>query len=609
MRMRRWIFLLVSGWWLLFCLPAQAAQVKLRVSEGPYYTAVPVELQISAEDFEESPQPTIQVKPPKQGRLELTGVNPSVSTSVQIVNGRMSQWKSVRFDYNYRFLADKKGRYTIGPFTVRQGGKKATTQTVTFKVGNIPVGGKQRVQLVFPEGPFFIGQRIPVRLEWWIHTDLVKKLVQQETHVPLFQMIETFRFTEEDDVETKNAMVIHTPSGPMKFPATTERATWKGESYIVLTVARTLIPLKSGEHPIPPSSVILEEGVRWQRTLFGQRTATHVRKLRVQDQEQTLSVRSLPSNGRPPSFAGAIGQGFTLEVSAQRTVLQAGDPIQLTVTLRGEDSAIASAALPPLAAGGGLSTRDFRVPEGKTAGMVQEGAKRFDVTVRVLHEGVKEIPPIAYSWFDPEHHTYQTTYSRPIALSVESAHVVSAGDVIRSDKNPEPERPRAEGKQPGETASTTPDSASSSDSKPSVFTLMGADLSIEQDSDMLLNGHGSFLGSTLAQTFCYVLGGSFIALAVWRRRWAELDPEIVASQEVLKRQLSKVEKAVSVKELAEALRQMAAVATDLPRQELDALLEACDNLIFAPGGQQASLDKGLQERAFNLIRRVMEEKS
>jgi hypothetical protein len=45
-------------------------------------------LQVIAEGFEESPQPEIQVDDPPQGRLELTGVSPSVSTSPAPRDGR-----------------------------------------------------------------------------------------------------------------------------------------------------------------------------------------------------------------------------------------------------------------------------------------------------------------------------------------------------------------------------------------------------------------------------------------------------------------------------------------------------------------------------------------
>ena len=598
---RRRVFLIVcwiSCLGLLFNRMALAEEAKLLISEGPYYTDVPIDLQVSAEGFEEEPQPTVQVAPPQHGQLDFVGVSPSVSSSIQIINGRMTQWKSVVFKFQYRLLAHQQGNVTVGPFIVRQGDKEAVTQRFTFKIGQIPTSDTQRIQLLLPKTPLMIGQRLPIRLVWWIHPDSVENLVQQEAQVPLFQMIDAFQFVDDTKEETRNAIVIQTPSGPMKFPATTRRENWKGESYLVLTVERLLIPLKAGEYTIPPASMTLEEAVRWQRTLFGQRTATHVRKVRVQDQAQTLTVRPLPTQGRPASFAGAIGRGYSLEVAAQRTVLQAGDPIRLTLTLRGDS--VATASLPRLDVGGGLSDQDFRVPEGENTGIIQEGAKRFEVTVRVLHAGVKEIPPIAYSWFDPELGRYETTHSRPIALSVGASQVVSAGDVVRTQAATQ------EQQQTEKTAETnsTETQGNLTEKKP-TFTLMGADLSIEQDASILLHGRSSFLAGRWVQWLCYLLGVTMIGLAVVWRRKADGDPAIVARQKALKLGLNRIEKAGSVQDIADALRQMAAQVMGFPRQELDALLEACDNLIFAPGGQQGGMDKALQSRAMHLTRRMM----
>ena len=609
--MRHWVRYtgVIGLFWMLSVPCAQAATVTLRVSEGPYYVDVPIQLQVSAEGFEESPQPEIHVVPPAQGQLVLQGVSPSVSSSIQIVNGTMKQWKSVRFNYKYSFLAHQSGHYTVGPFTLRQGNTVLSTQSVPFKVGAVPTGGKQRVRLLLPEGPFVIGQRIPVALEWWIHTDLVDKLVQQEARVPLFERVDAFRFLDEEETETQNTMAIHTPSGLMRFPATTKRATWEGEPYVVLTVSRTAVPLHSGTHRIQPASIILEEGVRWRRSLFGQTTATHVRKLRVQDREHTVLVKPLPLQGRPASFAGAIGQGFTLEVTAQRTVLQAGDPVRLTVTLRGDSDALATASLPSLMGEGGLSKQHFRVPEGETAGLIQEGSKQFEVTVRVLHEGVQEIPPIPYSWFDPQQARYQTTYSRPIALSVRAAHRVSAADVVRHHAAEPVVPPGQEAVEAVEAVEAEPSASRApvavAEAR-STFTLVGADLAIERNPDSLLRGHRTLLEGWMVQIFCYLLGVSAIGVAVWKRRMIGEDPAVVARQKRLRGYMAQVEGAVSVQEVADTLRQMAALVTEVPRQELNALLERCDNVLFAPGGRQARVEEGVREQAIRLAHQIVE---
>ena len=138
---------------------------------------------------------------------------------------------------------------------------------------------------------------------------------------------------------------------------------------------------------------------------------------------------------------------------------------------------------------------------------------------------------------------------------------------------------------------------------------MGADLSIERDPERLLEGRGTFLAGFVAQLLCYLLGISGIGMALWRRRQADVDPAITARQGVLTRQLERVKTAASVREMADAIRQMAAASTDFPRQALSRVLERCDMLVFAPGGQQAGVDEALRADAVRLAQRMMENKT
>ncbi|MEO5328174.1 MAG: BatD family protein [Magnetococcus sp. THC-1_WYH] len=602
---KQWLAL-VFGWlWLLVLVdPAWGQEAKLRIAQGPYYTDVAVDLEVVAQGFEESPEPKVQVEEPSGGRLELVGVSPEVSSSIQIINGQMSQWKSVRFVFHYRFTMDQKGAVTLGPFHVVQGGATAQTQSVTLEFGEIPAGGDQRILLILPDEPVFVGQRIPLRLQWWIQTDLVERLVGHEVRVPLFEMGDQFGFEEVDRGGQNNAMVIQSAAGAKKYAAETTQEVWDGRSWVVLTIDRIVIPLKGGDFDIPAASVILEEGVRWQRSFFGERSATQVRRLRATDTPKVLHVKPLPTQGQPDSFAGAIGQGFTLEVSAGRSVVQVGDPIVLTVTLRG-DGSLATASLPRWVGGeGGLSEKDFRVPEGNLAGLVADGAKKFEVMVRVLHEGVKEIPPLAYSWFDPRKGAYETTTSRPIALSVGAAKMVSAGDVVRSQEAAVDEE-KSEADQPPKP----PTSGGSEQNDPGAkglesSLLVGADLAVERDVDVLLgSGRGGWWLAVVAWG-CYGGGLGLLAYGGWWWRRSRLDPEVDFRRRQLRALVVGVERAQTPHELADGLRRMAAVAVDVPRGELDRLLEILDNLAYAPQGGGGSVAEDLKSRSVAMARRL-----
>ena len=57
---------------------------------------------------------------------------------------------------------------------------------------------------------------------------------------------------------------------------------------------------------------------------------------RAEGQRQRLAVRPLPQAGRPAAFVNAIGGGFSIDVQASRTVVSVGDPVELTIRVRGD---------------------------------------------------------------------------------------------------------------------------------------------------------------------------------------------------------------------------------------------------------------------------------
>jgi hypothetical protein len=351
---------------------------------------------------------------------------------------------------------------------------------------------------------------------------------------------------------------------------------------------------------VPAASVVADEGTRYRRDLFGSRVATHVRKLRAADRDRVLEVSALPRAGRPPSFAGAVGQGFQLDVSADRTVVQVGDPITLTLTLRGAGN-LERLGLPALDEPGLLPKDRFRVPQGDLSGVIEGGAKRFTAMVRVLDERQQEIPALEYAWFDPEAERYETTRSRPIALSVRPAEVVGAEDVLSEPlPTPEDEREIAE-------APEAPSAVSRE------LSLTGADLAIERDVTLLVrdarttwSGHGLpagiYAGSVLAV---------LVALFDRRRR---LDPEAQALRKRAEDQLGAIRAAASAPaaeaaaNIARALRALVAQHPDADSRELDEFLGECDARTYAPEElrDDGPVDPRFHQRALELAKRLSE---
>jgi hypothetical protein len=578
---------------LLLAQAGAAQQAQIRIARGPHYVGEPVSLRISASGFAEEPLPEIQVEPPREGRLDFLGVAPSVNESISIVNGRMTRSREVTHVFEYRYVASSPGLAVIGPFRLVQGGTQRDVPAVRVTVRDVPASDDIGVALELPEGPVFVGERVPVTLEFTLSRELQPRIQGYSLQVPLFDETEQFQFL--DPVERgETDVVIETAKGRVEFGGDASEVERAGRKLLVVSVRRTLVPLRAGALDVPRASLVVNEGTQFRRDLFGQRTATQVRKWRAIDQPRRLLVRPVPEQGRPQSFAGAVGRGFTLEVSADRSVVQVGEPITLTLTLRGEG--LEGAALPPLDAPGLLPPDSFRAPSGERPGELVDDAKRFTAVVRVLDERVSEIPALAYSWFDPATQAFETTRSRPIALAVGAALVIGAADV---------EGTPARGDE-GE-ATRTPASPRSGG-----LTLTGADLAIERDPDRLLRRHAEGTYGVWLPAGVYAASLLVVALALLERRRADVDPVLRRRRQILAEQRTKLYEAAGLppqqaaEQIAQALRRMLAELPEHRDPEVDAFLGECDALRYAPSGTSISSGETLHRRGEQLAKRLEE---
>ena len=467
--------LAIAGLEIAFAPAVRAQDVQVAVDPGPHYVGDAISIRLTVRGLEEQPTPQASAPDPTNGSLEFAGVSPSVSQSITIINGRMGRTREVSHVFQFRFVASRPGRVEVGPFQVTQGSTRVGSPSVRLAVQDIPSSDSVAVEVKLPKGPFYVGERIPVRVEFALEKSLQQNVLSYDLRAPLFDRQQQFRVLEAGEPgDTK--VVLQTAAGALELSGTTRSIGRGGRTFVVVSLERTIVPLSAGSHELPAATLSVQEGVRWRRDFFGGRRATQLRRWRAQDRARTLDVKSIPGGGRPASFAGAIGSGFTLDVAADRTVVQVGDPISLTFTLRGDG--LETARLPPLDAPGLLPGRAFRVPAGDLTGEIVGDAKRFRAVVRVLEERVDEIPALAYSWFEPSSQKYQTTHSRPIALAVRSAEVIGAADV---QGDPAPGSSALPDRDP-----TAPTAEGEVGVRARSFALTGADLAIERNPEKLL---------------------------------------------------------------------------------------------------------------------------
>jgi len=608
-RLARLVFALLCAApaWLGLATPAAAeATLKLGMDRGPHYVGTPVEVQAQSEDFERDPEPRCSADPPAKCELRFLRIVPNFSSSVQIVNGRMFKQEVSTFTCVWAFSAAQPGSYRLGPFLMEQNGESARSHQLELKLETVSEDPRVQLRIGLPDGPVYLGQRIPVSIEFWLDESLRESINGYVIRSELFEREEVFAFVGDAAPERgQQTLNLQTAAGEIILPSTVQRRKSGGRAYLVIAAERTLMPLREGRFDLGAATLDANEVTRWQRDLFGSRRPAQTRRIFAVDETRELLVKAPPDRDRPPSFAGAVGRGFSLEVAADRSVVQQGDPITLTLTIRG-DGNLVNVALPRLAGDHGFSPEQFRLPEGDVSGEIVDDAKVFRLPVRVLDDTVREIPALRYSWFDPDLGRYQTSESRPIALSVRPAQMISAGDVVSNTQKSVPPSSRggAGGGPDGDAADSEAGRGSSTQGS---FSLTGADLSIEENSDLLVAARGdhsgfrfgAYLGSLLA-----------LALALLIHRRAQVDPEIRRQRNAFQAQHNRIQAArnlprsEALSEMAAAVREIVALLPESRSPAVDRFLAECDAIIYAP---DASAQQALEPELASLANALLGE--
>ncbi|MEP0546670.1 MAG: BatD family protein [Rhodothermales bacterium] len=130
----------------------------------------------------------------------------------------------------------------------------------------------------------------------------------------------------------------------------------------------------------------------------------------------TVDVEPLPP-GAPPSFDGAVGQ-FGLAVESDRDQVEAGEPVRVTATLSGRGN-LATLEAPDWEAPAGLEQYPPRASEQiDRRGEQLRGRKAFTYTLVPRYGGAVTLPPVTWTYFDPEAGAYRTLRSDSLRLRV-----------------------------------------------------------------------------------------------------------------------------------------------------------------------------------------------
>lgn len=544
---------------------AWAQSLSLQADSEELYANLPFVLSLSAADFDEAPQPA----PPEleiQGcEVTYLGVSPNVSQQIQIINGRRSEWKEVTFVYRWRVNPSASGRYQVPPLTVAQGAKSATSRAAAFTVEAMRGTSDMIVRMTLPERPVWVGETFDVAVEWLLNRDVES----YEFVVPLFDSDAVSVAPGAGGAQT---VAFSAGAATVELPMLRSSVAEAGQAYTRLRFPARVTALRPGTLDVAPVRVAARLEAGSVRDAFGFRR-TRTALFQAQGERQRVTVRPLPQAGRPAGFVNAVGQGFAISVQASRSVVQVGDPIDLTITVRG-DGDLEGLSLPPLSGDGALPPALFSVPAAAPFGVVDAAAnaKTFEVTVRVLSSDAREVPAIDFPYFDPATGAYDQAASDPIALSVQEGAVIGAADVsvAAAPAAIEQRLPAA------------PDSASA-ERGAGIASLLGADMSLSSPEQTLERPWGA----SVAPIWMAGLYLAPLALAALRIGWLRTEGRRRRGRRV----------ASAMRELKRTLQSEAPA-----REAAPAILKALRNLADALGMEalpRTPLTERLETTAFD----------
>lgn len=388
----------------------------------------------------EGATPQVQPQLPALDAFEVAyeGDQDVSSHSITIVNGRRTETVIEQYYFQYRLTALSPGQHTIPAAALTIDGRTYRTEPIAITVVQPTEHQDFKLRLALEKERVYVGEPVKLRLTWYLRQSVRGFALS----LPL-----AGAFAAGDPAAPANAQqgllsgeYVAVPFLGSEVLARRGQGTLNGEQFTTLTLEKVLIPQETGQFRIGPAAVELNivtgqapsrspfddffSGSSFFRSSpFGRETT---RKLVVPSNELQLEVLPLPEP-RPASFTGLVG-AYSIETAAAPTAVNVGDPITLTIRIRGPEP-LGTIPAPALHAQQSL-VADFKVSDEPTAPVVRDGSAVFTQTIRALNDRVTAIPPLDLSFFDVEAGEYRTVRSAPIPLVVRATRQVTAADAV-----------------------------------------------------------------------------------------------------------------------------------------------------------------------------------
>jgi hypothetical protein len=342
-----------------------------------------------------------------KGFMVLSG--PNQSTSMQIINGAVSGSRS----YSYYLQAQNVGKFTIGSAIINYNSKTYSTQplTITVEKGSPKSSPQQQSspeisQKEIADNLFILATADKEKIDLGDQVTVTYKLYTRLNIASQMQVakLPTYEGLWAEEISIPNNITFSTEM-------------YKGKQYRVGVLKKVaLFPSRAGELSVTPLELAVPVQIQQKKKsngslfddFFNDPFFNSVQNVNYNAKSNTikLHVNSLPTQNIPKSFNGAVGD-FTLTSQLNSSNAKTNEPVTLKINISGSGN-IQLLNMPEINLPSGFDKYDPKTSDQINRTGRINGTKTFEYLIVPRDAGKKEIPPIQFSYYNPERKSYVT---------------------------------------------------------------------------------------------------------------------------------------------------------------------------------------------------------
>lgn len=357
--------------------------------------------------------------PPDLNKDFLVLSGPNQSTSMQIINGAVS----ASISYSYYLQPRNLGKYTIGSAKLQYKDQDYKSEPIKIEVvagspkpkqneqANENVSEKEIAENLFiraivDKQKVYKGEQVTVTYKLYTRLDIAAQM--SVSKLPSYQGF----WAEELETSPNIAFTTEVINGKQFKVGVIKRA--------------ALFPSQTGELALTPFELkvpILIKKKKQSRSLFDDffddpffgRTETY----EYTAKSNTIKITSLelPGDNVPAGFNGAVGD-FNLSAKVDKAQVKTNDPIALKLEISGSGN-IQLINIPEIKMPTGFEKYEPKVSEQISRANRISGKKTIDYLLVPRIAGKMQIPPVEFSYFNPNSKSYVTLNTNSFTIDVQ----------------------------------------------------------------------------------------------------------------------------------------------------------------------------------------------